>query len=73
MATIEIKDHRGKLQKVHVCDYCKTVCIPWPSRYCSGRCAGQAREAAQFRINAAKQSALPAELPRLSDAVEVAT
>lgn len=50
MATIEIKDNRGKLQKVHVCDYCKTVIIPWPSRYCSGRCAGQAREALQRRI-----------------------
>lgn len=31
-------------RKVNVCDECRTVCIPWPQRYCSGRCAREARE-----------------------------
>lgn len=37
MAIIEIQTLDGP-QKVRVCDYCRTVCIPSGS-YCSGRCA----------------------------------
>jgi hypothetical protein len=35
---ITIKTPDGP-RKVNVCDYCRTVCIPWPQRYCSGYCS----------------------------------
>lgn len=45
MALIEVQTKDGP-RKVRVCDYCKTVCIP-SGRYCSGRCAREAREQRQ--------------------------
>lgn len=35
---IEIQTGQGK-RKVRVCDYCRTVCVSWPQRFCSGHCA----------------------------------
>src|ERR1700722_9298277 len=40
MAYVDVQTATGTA-KVHVCDYCKTVCIPSSSRFCSGRCAGE--------------------------------
>ena len=38
MALIEVQTSEGP-RNVRVCDYCLSACIPYPSRFCSGRCS----------------------------------
>lgn len=40
-------DTKDGPQRVRVCDWCKTVCIPHPERYCTPHCRQMATEAAQ--------------------------
>lgn len=47
MAFVDMVNAYGEKVKIRVCDYCKTVCVPGGSRYCSGHCARNADERAQ--------------------------
>ena len=58
MAFVDMVNAYGEKVKIRVCDYCKTVCVPSGSRYCSGHCA---RNADELEVQAKRQPCQPKE------------